>query len=301
MLDLTKLINTHYSSLFLEDKIEKLFEIFIKEDTDCVVIFEKDLKPVGIITLRDLPKIFNLPHTPKNLKELLETLNKKDLIVIFEDEDVFKAFQMMQYNNITHLLVMNKSFNLKGVICLKRLIKIFPEVFFIDPLTGLQGRIYLNLIETKLKDFQGKTCFIMADLDNFKQINDRYGHVFGDKVLVRVAQVLRKNVKITDDVIRYGGEEFLIILYRCNLQNAKKVAERLRKKIEEINFEEIPEVKITASFGISEFLGSKEIKEVIEEADKALYMAKKKGKNRVEVFKADENFVEILRNEIINL
>lgn len=291
MLELTKLIDKHYVSLSPEDKIESLIRAFNKEDTDCIVVLGEDLKPIGIITLRDIPKIFTLPDVPRNIGEVLEMLNKKELIVISEDRDLLEVFQVMQDNNISHLLVVDEESKLKGVICLKKLIKIFPELFFIDPLTGLQNRFYLNLIENKLKNSQGRSGVMITDLDDFKKINDIYGHGFGDRVLVEVAKTLRQNVKITDEVIRYGGEEFLIVLYRCSLSNAKKVGERLRKRIEEIRFEEFPEVKITASFGVAEFVRSEDLEEVIEKADKALYRAKRLGKNRIEVFE-EENPLE---------
>lgn len=291
MLELNKLIDKHYVSLSPEDKVESLIKAFTREDTDCIVVLEEDLKPIGIITLRDLPKIFTLTNIPKNIREVLDILKKKELIVISEEQDIFEVFQVMQDNNITHLLVVDEEFKLKGVICLKKLIKIFPELFFIDPLTGLHNRFYLNLIEAKLRTSQGKASFVIADLDDFKKINDFYGHGFGDRVLVEVARTLRQNVKITDEVIRYGGEEFLIVLYRCSLDSARKVGERLRKKVEEIRFEEFPEVRITASFGIAEFVRSKDINQVIEEADKALYKAKRLGKNRVEIFEEGDAFV----------
>lgn len=290
MLELTKLIDKHYISLSPEDRIENLIRAFNKEDTDCIVVLRENLRPIGIITLRDIPKIFTLPNIPKNVGEVLKVLNKRELIVVSEDKDLLEIFQVMQDNNISHLLVVDEEFKLKGVICLKKLIKVFPELFFIDPLTGLQNRFYLNLIETKLKNLRGKAGVIIADLDNFKKINDIYGHGFGDKVLVEVARTLRQNIKITDEAIRYGGEEFLIVLYRCSLDSAKKVGERLRKKIEEIRFEDFPEVKVTASFGIAEFVGSKDLERVIEEADKALYKAKRLGKNRVEVFEEGDTF-----------
>lgn len=290
MLELTNLIDKHYISLSPEDKIESLIRAFNQEDTDCIVVLGEDLKPIGIITLRDIPKNFTFPNVPRNIREVLEILNKRELIVVSEDIDLLEVFHVMQNNNISHLLVVDEGFKLKGVICLKKLIKVFPELFFIDPLTGLQNRFYLNLIKTKLKSSQGKAGVILADLDNFKKINDIYGHGFGDRVLVEVAKTLRQNVKITDEVIRYGGEEFLIVLYRCSLESAKKVGERLRKKIEEIGFEEFPEVKITASFGVAEFVRSKDLERVIEEADKALYKAKRSGKNRVGVFEKGDTF-----------
>jgi diguanylate cyclase (GGDEF)-like protein len=131
----------------------------------------------------------------------------------------------------------------------------------------------------------------MIDIDNFKEINDTFGHVVGDKVLKKLAQTLRKNVKITDEVIRYGGEEFLIIAYRCDLEEGKILAERLRRKIEDIKFNKRdPKFKITVSIGLSIYEPQEDLLTAIEKADKAMYKAKQRGKNRVEVFENSLSF-----------
>jgi len=124
----------------------------------------------------------------------------------------------------------------------------------------------------------------MIDIDNFKNINDKFGHVIGDKVLQKLGKVLRSNVKITDEVIRYGGEEFLVIAYRCDLEDAKKLGERLRKSVEKIRMRELSGVKITVSIGISLYNKNEDVLEVIEQADRAMYEAKKLGKNRVCIY-----------------
>jgi diguanylate cyclase (GGDEF)-like protein len=125
----------------------------------------------------------------------------------------------------------------------------------------------------------------MVDIDNFKNINDTYGHVIGDRVLKNLAKILRKNVKITDEVIRYGGEEFLVIAYRCDFEEGKKLGERLRKKIEAIKFKDFPELKITVSIGIFIYEPGDDLLDAIQKADNAMYEAKRLGKNRVCVYK----------------
>ncbi|MFN3786890.1 MAG: diguanylate cyclase, partial [Sulfurihydrogenibium azorense] len=157
----------------------------------------------------------------------------------------------------------------------------------IDSLTGLYNRNYLEEIENKnLKDF----VVIVADVDFFKKINDTYGHLVGDNVLKTVAETIKKNVRENDIVIRYGGEEFLIILNKersVDNLNYINVAERIRKAVEnlKIKINENDYLKTTLSVGI--FLDTDKIKtlqEAIKKADVALYKAKTKGRNRIEIY-----------------
>ncbi len=114
-------------------------------------------------------------------------------------------------------------------------------------------------------------------MDNFKQINDTYGHDFGDKVLRHVARILRNGIRKDDIAVRWGGEEFGIFV-KAPLEVAEKLAERIRRKLENTPVEGI---KITASFGVGEYRGE-DPKEFFRKVDEALYRAKRNGKNRVE-------------------
>jgi diguanylate cyclase (GGDEF)-like protein len=126
---------------------------------------------------------------------------------------------------------------------------------------------------------------IMLDIDNFKQINDAYGHDIGDLILIKLAETIKKEIRKEDLFIRYGGEEFLLILLNSNLQNTYKVAEKIRKAIESLEID-IGEkhIKFTISLGVSEINRFDEnIYDAIKRADINLYKAKKNGKNRVEL------------------
>lgn len=129
------------------------------------------------------------------------------------------------------------------------------------------------------KRYKTQCGIILLDIDDFKKVNDTYGHLFGDEVLKKFAQILMGNIRQTDKLGRWGGEEFLIVCPNINEENLKKLAEELRKNIEQDNF--LRERSITASFGLSLFDGVKDIEEVIGEADTNLYRAKNSGKNRV--------------------
>jgi diguanylate cyclase (GGDEF)-like protein len=122
-------------------------------------------------------------------------------------------------------------------------------------------------------------------LDNFKKINDFYGHAVGDEVLKKVAEKVRKHLRKTDLFVRWGGEEFAVILPYTDLKGAAKVAEKLRKAIEDLKFDQ-PYLKVTASFGVTELKPGENLVEALGRADKALYAAKRKGKNRIEVYQA---------------
>ena len=122
-------------------------------------------------------------------------------------------------------------------------------------------------------------CVIMMDIDNFKKVNDVYGHQAGDKVLKNIAKVIRQNCRKVDILGRYGGEEFLLILPNTNSANACDLGERIRKGIENSIVAE--NIKVTISCGVAQFTQGKATS-LIGQADKKLYIAKASGKNRVE-------------------
>jgi len=126
---------------------------------------------------------------------------------------------------------------------------------------------------------------IMLDIDDFKKINDTYGHDIGDIVLIKLAQAVKRIIRKGDLFIRYGGEEFLIILPNSNIENTYKIAEKIRKEIEKLSIEiNEKKLKFTISLGISEVnMLDSSLFDAIKRADINLYKAKQKGKNRVEV------------------
>ncbi|WP_164966718.1 GGDEF domain-containing protein [Aliarcobacter trophiarum] len=154
----------------------------------------------------------------------------------------------------------------------------------IDYLTQVNNRksidYFLQENEKIFKQCSNEFSIILIDIDNFKEINDTYGHLIGDKVLIKIAEVLKKYVRDTDIVGRFGGEEFIIICSNTKQEGVKKLAENLRKILLKQDFEILRQV--TASFGIASYKDTDNIDELIKRADRALYLAKSKGKNRVE-------------------
>lgn len=163
---------------------------------------------------------------------------------------------------------------------------------FRDSLTGLFNRKFFNQeIELQLARAKRQVeplSLIMVDLDDLKGINDAYGHLVGDAVLVSLGKVLKDNIRASDVAARFGGEEFAILLPVTNRDGAIELAERLLEAIHQASIEtKRGELEYTASIGVTGFnKPSKDltVNELIESADKAVYQAKKKGKNRVEVY-----------------
>ncbi|MBN2817144.1 MAG: diguanylate cyclase [Campylobacterales bacterium] len=154
-----------------------------------------------------------------------------------------------------------------------------------DALTTVVSRKYFMDYISEKRDFLKNTerpfCMVMADIDHFKNVNDTFGHQYGDEVLKEFAAILKSSVRHEDIVARYGGEEFLILL-RTDIENASLIVETIRKKIENTLFGE-DEISITGSFGLTEYTLEEEVnmEELISRADKALYRAKEQGRNQV--------------------
>jgi len=136
---------------------------------------------------------------------------------------------------------------------------------------------------SRAERFGGMLALILADLDDFKQVNDRYGHQAGDEVLRRFAAVLRETVRDVDLPARYGGEEFAVLLPQTDLAGAERLAERLRQSVAERPMTKRPGalVAVTASFGVAAFPEAPTPAALFAAADEALYRAKAAGKNRV--------------------
>lgn len=154
----------------------------------------------------------------------------------------------------------------------------------IDGLTQLYNHKYMferleNEIE-KAVVYNEKLCIIMFDIDHFKAVNDNYGHQCGDHILTIVARTIKEHIRDVDIAGRYGGEEFIAILTKANMEIGYKIVEKIRKKIMNLQFKE-KDLLITISGGIVEYSSGNAI-ELVKMADEKLYEAKRKGRNRIE-------------------
>ena len=163
-------------------------------------------------------------------------------------------------------------------------IKEFKFLAETDSLTGLYNRRKIEELLQKEIDrsrrYGSPLSLVFLDIDNFKELNDTYGHAKGDEVLSKVACIIKNEVRATDFVGRYGGEEFLIILPHTQPQQALSLAHRIRKRVEEAD---LGVGKLTVSVGVTGLREKDSIETLFNRVDRAMYMAKERGKNRVEL------------------
>ena len=269
----------------------KLIKTLFDYQKDALVLFDKEFNI----------KFFNKPFEklikdkdPYNLTNLLQYCQKEngeyisidDFINIIDNEktllckhsnDEIKYFDM-DIKTIDDVYLLS----IDDVTAYKKEAESLKEIAMKDELTGLYNRKKLDIIQNEL--IGHKLCLIMFDIDDFKKINDTYGHLKGDEVLKVLADTVKNSLRGSDLVIRWGGEEFLIILRDVpNLDITKSLAEKLREKINQIEISKVGH--FSCSFGVNcGFVSSqKDIENILDKADEALYKAKRNGKNRVEV------------------
>ena len=152
-----------------------------------------------------------------------------------------------------------------------------------DPLTRIGNR---RALTASLEDVIARqytnpvtASLVVLDLDYFKDVNDTYGHAIGDKILVRVTEIVNSKTRVTDDLYRYGGEEFVVIAMGAPREAAYKLAEQIRHAVEESDL--LPERPVTISLGVAELREGEDYDNWLHRADEALYEAKGAGRNRV--------------------
>lgn len=167
-----------------------------------------------------------------------------------------------------------------------------------DALTGALNRgafdnkINLTAQATKRKpNFSPNPHYwwlFMLDLDHFKAVNDQFGHLIGDEVLLLTTRIMQNTVRAVDTVFRYGGEEFAILVSPCSLTDAQNLAERIRQKIADAHFPQVE--NMTTSIGVAPIDRFDHVANIVGRADKALYQAKREGRNRVCVYDGESRF-----------
>ena len=240
--------------------------------------------------------------TLENLKQLLSSFGWEykiiyDGIVILSDGyDVLTKKQIyedtFQYKN-SYYKSKEKTIVIDGVECkisyLEDVTKYIEFVLALkkDKVTGLATREDLEDYIAKLRK---TSIFVLCDIDDFKKVNDNYGHPVGDQVLNLLGSIIKKNIREKDFAGRYGGEEFLIIFDTDNIESVKL-------RVDKINHDfnsQTENLNLSFSAGISLYDGSKRITETIKEADVALYYVKRNGKNNSAIYnkEMEENFTK---------
>ena len=152
-----------------------------------------------------------------------------------------------------------------------------------DPLTGIYNRAKFNEEINQCVDnydrYESPLCLVMFDIDNFKRINDSYGHQAGDRVLQSLAIIIKKSIRSTDIFARWGGEEFVVLLPNTKIQQAEEITERMRISVQNEIFDDVE--NITCSFGLAALRRNEISDSLLKRADSLLYNAKNIGKNAV--------------------
>lgn len=159
------------------------------------------------------------------------------------------------------------------------------NIAHLDSLTGVANRYalneYIKLLENQPTQFS-ETCLMVIDIDHFKQVNDVYGHLMGDQVIQFVAEKLKENIRTSDLLVRYGGDEFIVLIENVGMERALKIAEKIRSEIYEaksVDNVRCPDLKVSISIGV--VIGATSWMALLEKADRALFQAKEQGKNKV--------------------
>ena len=225
-------------------------------------------------------QIRSLTNQKNQILELLDLVEKRKF------SDLEKRCSEMEISDATFEEIIKKIVTigktlqeyLDSIYCK---LKTTSQKALVDALTNTFNRHALSLYEKSTRDVP--CSVLMIDIDHFKSINDKFGHEAGDKVLEKLVSEIKKKIRSKDKLFRYGGEEFVVILPETSKENAKRLAERIRKSIEETEIEiaEGKKINITASIGVAEKREGDTIENVIKRADEAMYRAKKLGRNRV--------------------
>jgi diguanylate cyclase (GGDEF)-like protein len=168
-----------------------------------------------------------------------------------------------------------------------RMMEKLQKLAITDGLTKLHNsRSFYSQIEVEVDRFnryKHPLSLLLLDIDHFKHYNDTYGHLEGDKVLVRISQIIRSCLRKLDTAYRYGGEEFTVILPETTCEEASNVAERIRiaVKAEKFDPDSKNDIVITISIGVTQYSPEEELSAFIQRADKAMYSSKQNGRNKV--------------------
>jgi len=216
------------------------------------------------------------------------------LYVFFSDVQYSFAYpELLPHVNVINIIIaglpMVYGMGLIREITLSQRVEL-TEMAARDPLTKLYNRRFAKKLITaahqKSIEQESSLCIVMADIDKFKSINDNYGHEKGDTVLVNVARLIRQFIDDEDIAVRWGGEEFLILLTNTDAKQAFTKIETLRLRIAELEaHHEFPDLNVTMSFGLIEWQPLASIEKMLQHADEALYKSKHAGRNQTTIAK----------------
>lgn len=259
-------IEISFSDAYVKEQLEELNKVILIILTFAFIII------FTIISILLYFKVF------KPLKTLLKQAKN------FQNNELKNGYE---WESNDELSVVGKSFELARVSILSLVQQLsqknkeLEELYVTDKLTGLYNRHKLDITleheESRYARYNQSFGVILIDIDDFKYVNDSYGHLVGDKVIIDIAHILKNNIRKTDIVGRWGGEEFLIIVSQANKEDLLELSHKLKDFIANYDFKLAKQV--TASFGLS--LYRENLVTLLKNADDALYQAKNEGKNAV--------------------
>jgi diguanylate cyclase len=284
--DLTTAINDHLAgdSLFENEFMEKMFSRFIsfqeKVDKNILSPFEKRLTQ----TIKKLKnQVCNETKSAESLKKIDNILAKTKYHDSLESVVSFLMGTIDSTHSQHTKLAAELSHTNDEINTLKKALEQSRNDALVDSLTGLLNRrgCKEKLKTLSLEDIHSS---LFIDIDHFKEVNDKFGHFIGDKVLQLIAKIIKKNITTEDLAVRHGGEEFLVVMTNKSITEAKEVAERIRiatsnmKLIQRDTNTCLPPISV--SIGLADSKGTDDWSSFFEEADDALYQAKSAGRNR---------------------
>ena len=252
--------------------------LFLETNTESIVIL-KDKKPFYIITNTDIIVYFLDKSEKLSIPEIIGKY-PKILITINKNEDIYEAYKKMRSSNIEHLIVIDDEGYLVGEVYQKDLVMKFVEFALKDEMTGLNNSRFLDTIIQRYNGSDVKIGVIFIDIDDFKHFNDTFGHEVGDEVIKFVADKIKESIRDVDFAFRYGGDEFVVMIFEQQKDIVLKVANRIFSKITKSD-NDFGEVSVSVGVAIYPD-DNKDIREVINLADKELYIAKNSGKGKIE-------------------
>ncbi|PAF48184.1 hypothetical protein BKH46_02440 [Helicobacter sp. 12S02634-8] len=286
----------HTPNAITDTNTLKILEELAKHRQEDCKLLKKSSKEIGTNAREVLSELEGVIHdNNKHIKDILkikDSINEKTSNIQKQKE------ALMDTANNLHSKILQINTTLKNkeekikhlydeINALSAYIKTIEEQSKIDDLTKTYNRKYIEniaqILEGQFKDNGINYAVLFFDIDNFKEINDIYGHTAGDRLLSIFGEILKQNSRGTDIIGRYGGDEFLILMPNTDLEKAKGFAKRICKIIEKSNFIfKSQKINITTSIGMTDRISHKSKYDMIDSADKLLYQAKNLGRNRVE-------------------